>query len=64
MRGTDAADGFGCVLGRRDVVVKSMSEEHGILDLKRTDWRPQVGDKVRIMHRGGGGGKTCRRPFE
>jgi D-serine deaminase-like pyridoxal phosphate-dependent protein len=49
MRGTDSSDGFGCLLGDRDVVVKSMSEEHGILDLSRTLWRPQVGDKVRII---------------
>lgn len=49
MRGADSADGFGCVLGRNDVVVKSMSEEHGILDLSSTAWRPSVGEKVRII---------------
>jgi D-serine deaminase-like pyridoxal phosphate-dependent protein len=49
MRGTDAADGFGALLDRPDVVVKNMSEEHGILDLSRTDWRPAVGDRVRIV---------------
>jgi D-serine deaminase-like pyridoxal phosphate-dependent protein len=49
MRGTDAADGFGCVLGHPDVIVKSMSEEHGILDLSRATWRPQVGERVRII---------------
>jgi D-serine deaminase-like pyridoxal phosphate-dependent protein len=49
MRGTDSADGFGCVLGRPDVIVKGMSEEHGILDLSSTDWRPRVGEKVRII---------------
>jgi D-serine deaminase-like pyridoxal phosphate-dependent protein len=49
MRGTDSADGFGALLDRPDVVVKSMSEEHGILDLSRTDWRPVVGDRVRIV---------------
>ena len=49
MRGSDAADGFGCVLGHPQVVVKSMSEEHGILDLSRSDWRPRVGDQVRII---------------
>jgi D-serine deaminase-like pyridoxal phosphate-dependent protein len=26
-----------------------MSEEHGILDLARTDWRPRVGDRVRVV---------------
>lgn len=49
MRGADSADGFGCVLGEPDVIVKAMSEEHGMLDLTRTLWRPQVGDKVRII---------------
>jgi D-serine deaminase-like pyridoxal phosphate-dependent protein len=45
----DGADGFGCVLGRPEVVVKSMSEEHGILDLSTTTWRPEVGELVRII---------------
>jgi D-serine deaminase-like pyridoxal phosphate-dependent protein len=45
----DNADGFGCVLGHPDVIVKSMSEEHGILDLSSTSWRPSVGDQVRII---------------
>jgi len=49
MRGTDSADGFGCVLGHPEVVVKSMSEEHGMLDLSRSQWRPRVGDQVRII---------------
>ena len=49
MRGTDAAEGFGACSGHRDVVVKSMSEEHGILDLSNTTWRPEVGEKVRVI---------------
>ncbi|HXT15926.1 MAG TPA: alanine racemase [Gemmatimonadaceae bacterium] len=49
MRGTDTADGFGALLDHPDVVVKSMSEEHGILDLSQTNWRPAVGDRVRIV---------------
>jgi Predicted amino acid aldolase or racemase len=49
LRGADAADGFGCVLDHRDVVVKSMSEEHGMLDLSKSSWRPNVGDRVRII---------------
>jgi D-serine deaminase-like pyridoxal phosphate-dependent protein len=44
-----ADTGFGAVLDRPDVVVKSMSEEHGLLDLSATDWRPRVGDLVRIV---------------
>jgi D-serine deaminase-like pyridoxal phosphate-dependent protein len=49
MRGTDGAEGFGCVQDRREVIVKGMSEEHGMLDLSRTSWRPRVGDRVRII---------------
>jgi len=49
MRGTDAAEGFGCLLGRNEVSVKAMSEEHGILDLSRTSWRPSVGERVRVI---------------
>jgi D-serine deaminase-like pyridoxal phosphate-dependent protein len=48
IRGVEG-EGFGCLINDRDVTVKSMSEEHGILELKRTLWRPQVGDRVRII---------------
>jgi D-serine deaminase-like pyridoxal phosphate-dependent protein len=41
--------GFGALLDRPDVVVSRMSEEHGILDLSNTDWRPKVGDVVRVV---------------
>jgi D-serine deaminase-like pyridoxal phosphate-dependent protein len=44
----DAA-GFGALLDRPEIVVKSVSEEHGLLDLSGTDWRPRVGDRVRIV---------------
>ena len=49
MRGADGAEGFGCLLGRSEVTVKSMSEEHGILDLSQTSWRPSVGERVRVI---------------
>jgi D-serine deaminase-like pyridoxal phosphate-dependent protein len=26
-----------------------MSEEHGLLDLSDTEWRPRVGDRVRVV---------------
>ena len=42
-------DGYGSLLDQPDVVVARMSEEHGILDLSRTNWRPRVGDVVRIV---------------
>jgi D-serine deaminase-like pyridoxal phosphate-dependent protein len=41
--------GLGALLDRPEVEVKSVSEEHGILDLSRTDWRPRVGDRVRVV---------------
>jgi len=48
--GADAsAEGYGALLDRPDVRVVRMSEEHGILDLRDTDWRPEVGDQVRIV---------------
>ena len=48
LRGANAS-GFGALLDRPDVPVKAMSEEHGLLDLSATDWRPRVGDRVRIV---------------
>jgi D-serine deaminase-like pyridoxal phosphate-dependent protein len=42
-------EGFGALLDRPDIVVRRMSEEHGILDLSRTSWRPTVGEQVRIV---------------
>ena len=48
IRGTDAG-GFGALLDQPDVIVKAMSEEHGMLDLSRTTWRPEVGDRVRVV---------------
>jgi D-serine deaminase-like pyridoxal phosphate-dependent protein len=48
MRGVEG-EGFGALRDRPEVVVARMSEEHGILDLARTDWRPRVGDRVRVV---------------
>lgn len=48
-RGGDAEWGFGELLDRPEVRVRAMSEEHGILDLTGTAWRPRVGDRVRIL---------------
>lgn len=41
--------GYGALLDRPEVVLSSLSEEHGLLDLRRTEWRPQVGDRVRVV---------------
>ena len=48
MRGAEG-DGFGVLLEHPEVVVKGMSEEHGILDLARTSWKPEVGERVRVI---------------
>ena len=42
-------EGWGALLDRPEVVVSRMSEEHGILDLSNSDWRPQVGEQVRVV---------------
>ena len=44
-----AGSGFGALLEHPDVTVRSMSEEHGILDLGGGDWCPEVGDLVRVV---------------
>ncbi len=44
-----AGDGYGALLDRPEVIVSRLSEEHGILDLSVTDWRPRLGDQVRIV---------------
>ena len=43
------APGYGVVLGRPDVRVRALNEEHGMLDLSATSWRPAVGDRLRIV---------------
>jgi D-serine deaminase-like pyridoxal phosphate-dependent protein len=42
-------EGFACVAGHPEVPVVRLSEEHGILDLSETDWRPQLGEVVRLI---------------
>lgn len=43
------AGGYGALLDRPEVVVSNVSEEHGILDLSATAWRPRIGDRVRVV---------------
>ncbi|QQR48212.1 D-TA family PLP-dependent enzyme [Myxococcus xanthus] len=40
---------YGALLDRPDVLVRGLSEEHGLLDLSSTSWRPRVGDRVRVV---------------
>jgi len=42
-------DGFGVLLDHPEVRVTRMSEEHGILDLGESSWRPSVGEVVRVV---------------
>ena len=42
-------DGWAALLDRPEVTVQRMSEEHGVLDLSHTDWRPRVGDRVQLV---------------
>jgi D-serine deaminase-like pyridoxal phosphate-dependent protein len=42
-------EGFGQLLDHPEVVISRLSEEHGVLDLSRTSWRPSVGDLVRVV---------------
>jgi D-serine deaminase-like pyridoxal phosphate-dependent protein len=48
LRGTEG-EGFGTLLDHPEVIVRGMSEEHGLLDLSNTQWRPAVGDRVRVV---------------
>jgi D-serine deaminase-like pyridoxal phosphate-dependent protein len=49
IRAADVPEGFGSLLDRPEVVVRRMSEEHGVLDLSMTSWRPEVGEQVRVV---------------
>lgn len=42
-------EGFGALLDRPEVTVQRLSEEHGVLDLGNTGWRPAVGEQVRVV---------------
>jgi D-serine deaminase-like pyridoxal phosphate-dependent protein len=42
-------DGYGALLDRPEVTLQRLSEEHGILDLRDTSWRPAVGEQVRVV---------------
>jgi D-serine deaminase-like pyridoxal phosphate-dependent protein len=49
LRGAVGEGGFGSLLEHPEVVVKGMSEEHGLLDLSRSGWKPRVGEMVRVI---------------
>ena len=41
--------GFAVLLDHPEVVVKAVSEEHGVLDLSESEWQPKVGERVRVL---------------
>jgi D-serine deaminase-like pyridoxal phosphate-dependent protein len=45
----EGGEGFGALLEHPEVLVSRMSEEHGILELGNTSWRPEVGEQVRVV---------------
>jgi D-serine deaminase-like pyridoxal phosphate-dependent protein len=49
LRGAEGGGGFGSLLEHPEIVVKGMSEEHGLLDLSKSAWKPRVGEQVRII---------------
>jgi D-serine deaminase-like pyridoxal phosphate-dependent protein len=48
LRGGDG-EGFAALRDHPEVTVRAMSEEHGILELGGSDWRPRVGDVVHVV---------------
>ena len=44
-----AGVGYAALAGRPEVRVVALSEEHGVLDITGTDWRPRVGELVRLL---------------
>lgn len=41
--------GFGVVMEHPEVRMRSLSEEHGVLDVSATEWTPRVGERVRVI---------------
>jgi D-serine deaminase-like pyridoxal phosphate-dependent protein len=48
VRGADG-EGLGQLLEHPEVIVARTSEEHGVLDLSKSDWKPVVGERVRVI---------------
>ena len=42
-------DGFGIVLGYPDATIRSLSEEHGAIDLSACARKPAIGERIRII---------------
>jgi D-serine deaminase-like pyridoxal phosphate-dependent protein len=46
---TGGLDGFGLILEHPEAKIARFAEEHGFLDLSRTNARPKVGEVVRVV---------------
>ena len=44
-----AGTGYAALADRPEVRVVALSEEHGVLDISGSDWRPRVGELVRLL---------------
>jgi D-serine deaminase-like pyridoxal phosphate-dependent protein len=42
-------DGFGLVIGYPEIIIRSLSEEHGTLDLSASAKKPEIGERLRIV---------------
>ena len=42
-------EGYGQLLEQPEVIVTKLWEEHGVIDLSHSDWRPEIGQQVRIV---------------
>lgn len=49
LRDPSLARGYGCVLDDPGLLLTALSEEHGVIDLRGSSWRPRPGDLVRIV---------------
>jgi D-serine deaminase-like pyridoxal phosphate-dependent protein len=47
--GRGEGSGYGVLLDHPSVLVVGLSEEHGVLDISASSWRPSIGDRVRIV---------------
>jgi D-serine deaminase-like pyridoxal phosphate-dependent protein len=41
--------GYGLILGYRDAAIERLNEEHGVIDLSRSQNKPMLGERIRIV---------------
>lgn len=42
-------EGHGLILEHEGAVIRDLSEEHGVVDFSRSDTRPRIGDRLRVI---------------